>query len=64
MARFPAWVGRDGHPLSWAHFWVGMGSLYRDRTREVLRTARAVRIGQNPEENWERWERMQTIAGE
>lgn len=40
---FPAWCGKDGLPLSWAHYQYGLRHLVRARHREDLRTAMAVR---------------------
>lgn len=40
----PQWCGRDGLPLSWAHYQYGLKHLIRARHREDLRQAMAVRI--------------------
>lgn len=32
----PAWVGKDGYPLSWKHFQYGLSFIRRSRARNEL----------------------------
>ena len=45
----PAWCGPDGLPLSWAHYVYGLRYTGRLAARELLRSAQAARIAQDPE---------------
>jgi hypothetical protein len=63
-AGYPTLLGKDGLPLSWGHFQLGLAHLVRARTRDAQRMARAHRIAQNPEGAFERWDRIHQIAGE
>lgn len=48
MARFPAWVGGDGYPLSWGHFVIGVRQMREEDARGMLQTARGTRLGNTP----------------
>lgn len=51
----PAWVGRDGLPLSWKHWRYGLPYITRRGIRETLETAQAVRAGRATEEWYKEW---------
>ncbi len=46
VREFPAWVGTNGDPISWAHYQYGLRHLVRARHREDLRAALTARIAQ------------------
>lgn len=46
IERFPALVGADGMPVSWAHYQYGVRHLPRLAARDLLRSVQSVRIGQ------------------
>lgn len=43
--RFPALVGPDGNPVSWAHYQYGVRHLPRLAARDLLRAAQSTRVG-------------------
>jgi hypothetical protein len=53
--HYPAWVGRDGLPLSWAHYVYGNRALGRAMAREDLRHASATRIAAADMKDFGRW---------
>lgn len=62
---FPALVGDDGLPVSWAHYQYGVRHLPRINARELLRTSQALRVGQWADKaNWDNYAKQQSeIAG-
>lgn len=59
---FPALIGPDGLPVSWAHYHYGMRHMTRAIARETLRIAQASRISQCPADVWAKFSREQTRA--
>ena len=62
--RFPAWIGKDGYPLSWRHYIYGMAAIERENAAEKLRMADAVSAHKAKERDFKRWLREHSaIAG-
>lgn len=53
---FPSWCGRDGLPLSWAHYQYGSRHLTRASHREDLRAAIAFRVAAAPPKQYGAWQ--------
>lgn len=65
IREYPALVGSDGLPVSWAAYQYGVRDLNRIAAREALRAAQAVRIGQwHDKTSFERFQDQQErVAG-
>lgn len=61
MRAFPAWLGSDGFPLSWAHYVVGTMYLQRARARQMIDTYDAVRMAWVGGDDGDRWRRLMSI---
>jgi hypothetical protein len=61
-AAFPAWTGRDGFPLSWLHYLIGMRRLTVAAARDSLRIGTAFAMSQAKREEWRRWLRETRAA--
>jgi hypothetical protein len=57
VAHRPAWVGKDGMPLSWQHFSHGLRHIARENLREQLRFAQSMRMSRTGKEDWDSWQR-------
>jgi hypothetical protein len=53
----PAWVGRDGFPLSWQHYVYGLRHIARENMRHQLWMAQAYRMARVEKEDWNTWQR-------
>ena len=51
---YPAWIDRDGRPLSWPLYQYGMAHLHRAALRHQLQHAQAVRFAGVVQEDWPR----------
>lgn len=54
---YPGWCGRDGFPLSWAHYQYGLRHLIRARHREDLRAAIVARVAGADKKVYTDWTR-------
>jgi hypothetical protein len=63
-AHLPAWIGKDGYPLSWRHFRLGTQTWTRDATRRALMMFQAVGMTDAEQRTQEQWlARMRLSAG-
>lgn len=53
----PAWVGRDGFPLSWQHYVYGVRHIAREGMRQQLWMAQAMRMSSTGKMDWETYQR-------
>lgn len=53
----PAWVDKKGWPLSWQHYIYGLRHIARERLREQVWIAQAMRMSRTPGPNWDEWQR-------
>ena len=61
---FPAWIGADGWPLSYAHYLYGTRHLGRLAAREDLRQATATRMAGADKDGWKPWaDELRSAAG-
>ena len=61
---FPAWVGADGFPRSWAHYLYGLRHMSRAVAREDLRHSAAARASQYETKDYNEFAReMRQAAG-
>ncbi len=51
----PAWIGRDGYPLTWLHAQLALAVIDREHARAALRTASAVGSVHATKEDREKW---------
>lgn len=56
----PAWVGKDGFPLSWQHFQHGLRHIARTHLREQLVLAQGVRMANYEKDDWEAYQQDMT----
>lgn len=49
------WVGKDGYPLSWRHFIVGMRDLSKSRSQHMLDMFRSFGATQAKAEDVKAW---------
>lgn len=54
---FPAWVTKEGLPMSWRHFVIGIRFLGRDANARTLEIAAGVRGGQASQNDYRDWRR-------
>lgn len=60
----PAWVGKDGMPLSWQHYIYGLRHIAREQMRQQLWWAQATRMSRVLKDDWESWQRDVTTLTE
>ncbi len=53
--KLPAWVGRDGKPLSWQHFIVGLDYIRRSEARQTLAHFNATLMAAAEKRDREEW---------
>lgn len=64
VREFPAWVGPDGFPRSWAAYVYGCRNLHRSRAREDLRAAMAARAAGADVKDFKQWNNeLRSAAG-
>lgn len=61
---FPAFIGPDGLPVSWAHYQYGLRHIGRVKAREQLEMASATRVAQADKKSFQEWYReLRTVSG-
>lgn len=60
----PAWVGKDGFPLSWQHFQYGLAHIARESLRQQLSRAQSGRMARVAKEDWEVYQRDVSMVTE
>lgn len=53
----PAWVNKDGDPLSWQHYIYGLRHIARESLRHQVWMAQSMRMSRTTPENWDSWQR-------
>jgi hypothetical protein len=53
----PAWVDKNGWPLSWQHYIYGLRHIARESQRHQLWLAQANRMSRIDKNNWEEYQR-------
>lgn len=57
VAHRPAWVNKDGWPLSWQHYIYGLRHIAREQLRYQLLLSQAMRMGRSDLTDWNAWQR-------
>jgi len=53
----PAWVNKDGWPLSWQHYIYGLRHIAREDLRRQLWLSQAHRLSRTEKDGWDEWQR-------
>lgn len=56
IAYRPAWVNKEGFPLTWQHYVYGLHHIARENLRQQIWMAQAMRMSRSSKESWDTWQ--------
>lgn len=56
----PAWVNKEGWPLSWQHYVYGLRHIARENLRQQMWMAQAMRLSRSSAQDFDTWQRDMT----